>query len=203
MMNERFPAKTVELSTQAFQNELDNLKQRTEELLIEYHNRVKGMMERVGAKTNNAFNTFSFSKRTLLNGILKAFVYDVNNSEVRKKAACGLASNNASLKSLCLAAESANRAQQEIRKLEEEDARVQELQYYKNLARERAQSTQHNSPNTKTQSTTRSQPRELGYGNKQKSAVTNTYPLLGKQPFELPANLLDQSTSRIPYINGT
>lgn len=60
MMNERFPAKTVELSTQAFQNRLDNLKQRSEESLIEYYNRVKGMMERVGAKDNNASNTSSF-----------------------------------------------------------------------------------------------------------------------------------------------
>ena len=60
MMNERFPAKTVEFSTQAFQNKLDNLKQRSEESLIEYYNRVKGMMERVGAKDNNASNTSSF-----------------------------------------------------------------------------------------------------------------------------------------------
>lgn len=108
------------------------------------------MMERVGAKDSNSSHTFSFSEGILLNGILKAFVYDVHNSEVRKEAARGLASNDASLKSLYLAAESANRAQQEIRKLEEEDAKVQELQYYKNLACEKAQSTQYDSPNKQT-----------------------------------------------------
>lgn len=106
MMNERFPAKSVELSTQAFQSELDNLKQKGEESLIEYYNRVKGMMERVGVEDNNSSHTFSFSERILLNGILKTFVYGVNNSEVQR----GLASNDASLKSLYLVAESANRA---------------------------------------------------------------------------------------------
>ncbi|MCJ1345658.1 hypothetical protein MMC31_003866 [Peltigera leucophlebia] len=84
-------------------------------------------MERVGAEDNSAFTTLSFSKRTLLNGILKAFVYGMRDSEVRKEAARGLASSEVSLKSLHLATESANHAQQEIRKLEEEDARVQEL----------------------------------------------------------------------------
>lgn len=95
--------------------------------------------ERVGPKDNNALTILSFSERMLLNGILKAFVYGMRDSEVRKEAARGLASSDASLRSLYLAAESARRAQQEIKKLEEVDARIQELQYYKNLARERAQ----------------------------------------------------------------
>ena len=126
-MNERFPARAVELSTQAFQNDLDSLKQKSKEPLIEYYNRAKGMMERVSAKDNIAFTTLNFSERTLLNGILKAFVWGIRDSEVRKEAARGLASSEESLNSLLLAAESASQAQQEIRKLEEEDARVHEL----------------------------------------------------------------------------
>ncbi|MCJ1343411.1 hypothetical protein MMC31_001604 [Peltigera leucophlebia] len=97
------------------------------------------MIERVGAKDNNAFNILSFPERMLLNGILKAFVYSMEDSEVRKEAARGLASSDASLRSLYLAAESARRSQLEIKKLEEVDARIQELEYYKKLARERAQ----------------------------------------------------------------
>ena len=85
------------------------------------------MMERVSAKDNNAFTTLNFSERTLRNGILKAFVCGIRDSEVRKEAARGLASSEESLNSLLLAAENANQAQQEIRKLEEEDARVHEL----------------------------------------------------------------------------
>lgn len=34
MMNERFPARAVELSTQAFQNDIDSLKRKSEESLI-------------------------------------------------------------------------------------------------------------------------------------------------------------------------
>lgn len=203
MMNKRFPARAVELSTQAFQNDLDSLKQKSEESLIEYYNRVKGMMERVGAKDSNASNTLSFSERTLLNGILKAFVYGISNSEVRKEAARELASSEASLRSLHLAAEGANRAQQEIRKLEAEDAKVQELQYYRNLAREKAQPVQYNSADRETQPMVRNQPRDLGYGNKPKSPATNTYPPPSKQHFEPSANLPDRMTSRNPYINGT
>lgn len=105
-------------------NELDNLKQKVEELLVKYYNQVKGMIERVGAKDNNASNTFSFSEHTLLKNILTAFVYGINNSEIQKEAARGLASNDASLKLLYLATKSANQAQQKVRKLEEEDARV-------------------------------------------------------------------------------
>lgn len=161
------------------------------------------MMERVGAKNSNASSIFSFSERTLLNGILKAFVCGISDSEVRKEAARGLASSEASLKSLYLAVESGNRAQQEIRKLEVEDARVQELQYYRILAREKAQPVQHNSSDRETQPTVRNQPRDLGYGNKLKSPVTNTHPPPSKQPFELPANLPDRTTLRNSYINGT
>lgn len=42
MMNEGFPARSVELSTQAFQNDPDSLNQKSEESLVEYYNRVKG-----------------------------------------------------------------------------------------------------------------------------------------------------------------
>lgn len=38
MMNERFPARAVDLSTQAFQSDLDSLKQKPEESLAEYYN---------------------------------------------------------------------------------------------------------------------------------------------------------------------
>lgn len=55
-------------------------------------------------------------------------MYGIRDLEVRKEAACGLASSDAFLRSLHLAAKSARRAQQEIKKLEE-DARIQELQY--------------------------------------------------------------------------
>lgn len=79
-------------------------------------------MERVSVK--GALTTRSFSERTLSNGILRAFLYGIKDSEVRKKAARGLASREASPKSLHLAAKGANQAQQEVKKLEEEHARV-------------------------------------------------------------------------------
>lgn len=76
------------------------------------------MMEYVSAKDNHAFTTLSFSERTLLNSILKAFVYGIKDLAVQKEAARGFASSDASLRSLHLTAESTMRAQQEIKKLE-------------------------------------------------------------------------------------
>ena len=43
------------------------------------------MMERVGAKDNNAFTTLSFSEQILFNGIVKAFVYGIRDSEVPER----------------------------------------------------------------------------------------------------------------------
>lgn len=73
------------------------------------------MMERVGAKDNNAFTTLSFSEQTLLNGILKAFVYGIRDSEVPERSSSRISFYwEVSLKSLHLVTESANQAQQEI-----------------------------------------------------------------------------------------
>lgn len=135
MMNERFLAKTIELSTQAFQSDLDTLKQKSEESLTEYYNRVKRMMECVGAKDSSAITT-EFLGTDPVEWYFKGICYGIKDLEVRKEAARELVSSNASLRSL---AKSARCAQQEIRKLEDGDARIQELRYYKNLARERAQ----------------------------------------------------------------
>lgn len=44
-------------------------------------------MDRVSAKDNHAFTTLSFSECTLLNSILKAFVYGIKDLAVQKEAA--------------------------------------------------------------------------------------------------------------------
>lgn len=49
-MNKQFLTRVVELSIQLFQNNLDSLKKNLKELLIEYYNRVKEIIERFSAK---------------------------------------------------------------------------------------------------------------------------------------------------------
>lgn len=45
------------------------------------------MIDCVSARDNNAFITLKFSERTLLNSILKAFIYGIKDLTVQKEAA--------------------------------------------------------------------------------------------------------------------
>lgn len=87
--------------------------------------------------------------------------------------------------------------------LEEEDARVQELQYYRKLAREEAQPARRNSSDWETQPYSQNPSRIWDTETNQRSSGPNTFPRPSKQRFELPANLPDRMTSRNPFINGT
>ena len=134
---ERFPTKTVEVTPLSFDVELAELHQRTDESLSAYYKRVTGLMSRIGAKdrppSTPSATPFTALESAMLDTILRAFIRGLNDQSIRQEATRGMASADRSLRNVYSLAEEARRTNLEVQKLREEDAKSNELRFYKSL----------------------------------------------------------------------
>ena len=89
LLCERLPSKAIEVQSIFFDNELANLRQKPDEPLNTYYKRVTNLMQRVDAKDrpiNSAVDSLILLESTILNTIFRAFIRELSNTEVKKKA---------------------------------------------------------------------------------------------------------------------
>lgn len=134
---ESFPSKEIEVSPIPFEVELAELHQRPEEPLSAYYKRVCGLMKGVGAKDRPASTPASPGlnpmESAFLDTVLRAFIRGLNDQEIRKEATRGMAQADRSLLGIYSLAEEARRTSLEVQKLLDEEAKTDELKFYKSL----------------------------------------------------------------------
>ncbi len=134
---EAFPSREIEASPIPFEVELAELHQRPNEALSAYYKRVSALMKGVGAKDRPASTPASPGLSPLesafLDTVLRAFIRGLTDQEIRKEATRGMAQADRSLLGIYSLAEEARRTSLEIQKLLDEEAKTDELQFYKSL----------------------------------------------------------------------
>ena len=136
LLCERFSSKIVEITFVSFDVKLIELRQRDDESLVDYYKRIINLMQRINAKNKSAFVvtiTLILFEFAMLNIILRAFIKDLLNSEIRKKTTKDMISSNRSLRTIYQLAEKTRRINIEIKKLFDEKLKYDELSFYKNL----------------------------------------------------------------------
>jgi hypothetical protein len=116
---------------------LTELRQKSDETLISYYKRVTELMQRVDARdrSNPHADEFilSFLKSVMLNTILRAFIRELFDSEIRREAIRDMISSNRSLKTIYQLTKETRRTNIEIQKLYEKEIRQNELSFYRDL----------------------------------------------------------------------
>ena len=134
---ESFPSQEIEISPISFEVELAELHQRPEEPLSSYYKRVCALLKEVGARDRPASTStlpaLTKMESTFLDTVLRAFNRGLNDPELRKEATRAMAHPDRSLLGLYTLAEETRRTSLEVRKLLDEEAKTDELQFYKSL----------------------------------------------------------------------
>jgi hypothetical protein len=135
LFQERFPAKSLEISPVSFDVELNDLRQRPDESLLAYYKRVLCMMQRVGAKDRPTANAgvLSLLESAMLDTILRAFIKGIADEDVRRDSTKMLASSERSLRGVYALAEESRRTKLELQKLRDEEAKSKELDFYREV----------------------------------------------------------------------
>ncbi|MCJ1343984.1 hypothetical protein MMC31_002184 [Peltigera leucophlebia] len=199
LLQDRFPQRLTEITTFNINAELESLKQQSDENLLTYYKRAKSMMERVGARDRAESGTpLTPLEAAPLDTVMRSFVKGIHDMGIKKAAARGLTSATKSFSALYIIVEEARCIKVEVEKLEAAEAKDAELQYYKNLAEKRLQSSspsqaynpQSNAfPSVAPKSNTRP-----GLGGTQ-NPNPESKSQLQQTPYELPPNLPDRTTS--------
>ncbi len=123
--------------------ELIELKQKPDEILVSYYKRVTSLMQRVDAR-NRSISSSShlfesilfFLKSTMLNIILRTFIRELFESEIRREATRDMISSDRSLRIIYQLIEKTRRINIEIQKLYDEEVRQNELSFYRKLTQQ-------------------------------------------------------------------
>lgn len=109
LFQERFLAEAVEISVVSFNLEFSKLHQRQDVTIISYYKRVCSLRLRIGARNrpSDSENELSLLESATLDIILKAFVKDLADENVKKDTIRGLSTNDRSLRGMCNLAEDA------------------------------------------------------------------------------------------------
>ena len=137
LLCERFFSKIVEIIFVSFDVELVELRQRDDEFLTDYYKRIIDLMQRINAKNKFVFAAaiiLILLEFAMLNIILRAFIRDLLNFEIRKKIIKNMISSNRSLRTIYQLTKKTRRINIEIKKLFDEKLKYDELSFYKNLA---------------------------------------------------------------------
>ncbi len=134
---DRFFFRVVEIVFISIDVKLTELRQKSDETLISYYKRVTELMQRVDARdrSNPHADEFilSFLKSVMLNTILRAFIRELFDSEIRREAIRDMISSNRSLKTIYQLTKETRRTNIEIQKLYEKEIRQNELSFYRDL----------------------------------------------------------------------
>ena len=118
--------------------ELSELYQRPDESLATYYKRVSNLIQRVGTRdrfTSAAITGLTTLKSSMLDIILRAFIRDFNDHELRKEVTRRMTSITRSLRVIYSLAEEARRINIKIQKLDNEKARFEKLEFLRSLIR--------------------------------------------------------------------
>ncbi len=123
--------------------ELVELKQKSDEILASYYKRVTSLMQRIDARDRSQsslahvsdFILFSLES-VMLDIILRAFIRELFDSEIRRETTRDMISSNRSLKTIYQLIEKARRINIEIQKLYEKEIRQNKLSFYRDLTQQ-------------------------------------------------------------------
>lgn len=135
LIKERFPSKAVEELLLSFHAELLELRQRVDETLTSYYSRAINFIRKYAAKDRSAGKTLSLAESSLLDTFLRQWVEGLTNSEVKRKAAEGMAATDRSLRKVSTVADEARRVNLEIERLFEDEQNENDLVFYKKAER--------------------------------------------------------------------
>ncbi len=122
--------------------ELAELKQKSDETLASYYKKITSLMQRVDARdrpspiSHAEGSALSSLKSAMLDTILRAFIRDLIDPEIRREATRDMTSPNRSLKTIYQLTEKARRTNIEIQKLYDEEIRQNELSFYRELTQQ-------------------------------------------------------------------
>ena len=138
MFIKKYPAKIVKIVPISFNAEIADLKQSKKKAFLLYYKRTSALLQRIKGKNRKRVPgiqniRLSTLKSVMLNTVLKAFVRSLLNKDVRRDLFKGLTISNRSLQGLYTLAEEARRSKIELQKLEAEEQKLAELQFYKNI----------------------------------------------------------------------
>jgi hypothetical protein len=134
---DRFLFRVVEVISISIDVELIELRQKQNETLTAYYKRVTDLMQRADVRDRSNLHADEFIlfslKSVMLNIILRAFIRDLIDSEIRREVTREMISFDRSLKIIYQLIEKTRRINIEIQKLYDEEMRQNELFFYREL----------------------------------------------------------------------
>ncbi len=118
----------------SFDTELNDLRQIQNEFIIIYYKRLIAFMLRIEARDRIDTESFlSLLKSATSNVIMKSFVRDLLNDDIRKKTIRELIMTNRFLRELCNLTEDVDRAKKKFHKFMKEKNKIKKLTFYKEM----------------------------------------------------------------------
>ncbi|SLM37519.1 hypothetical protein LPUS_07377 [Lasallia pustulata] len=147
LFNQRYPSKVPEPSVVHFDSEISDLKQKDDEALVTYYQRTTSLLSRVGGRDRPREITpstpaLSPLEAAMLDTVMRAFTRGIRDLDIRRDALRGLVSSDRSLYRVYSISEESRRAKGEYIHLQEEAAKAQELQFYREVVQRNMPTTQ-------------------------------------------------------------
>ena len=138
LLCEKFLNKIVETQFVSFEFELTELRQKFEKSLTNYYKKIINMMTRIEVKNRSMLiftlvDIFFLLKAAMLNIILRAFIRNLLNFEIKKKVTKNIINFDRSLRFIYRMIEKTRRINLKIQKLFEKNLKRNELFFYKQL----------------------------------------------------------------------
>ncbi|SLM39631.1 Zinc finger, CCHC-type [Lasallia pustulata] len=150
LFNQQYPLKVPEPSVVHFDSEISDLRQKDDEALVTYYQRTTSLLSRVGGRDRPREITpstpaLSPLEAAMLDTVMRAFTRGIRDSDIRRDALRGLVLWDRSLCGVYSISEESRRAKGEYIHLQEEAAKAQELQFYREVVQRNMPTTQINS----------------------------------------------------------
>ncbi|KAF6238772.1 hypothetical protein HO173_003279 [Letharia columbiana] len=142
LFKQRFPAEVIEVVPVTFDAELADIRQQSTETITAYYTKTLNLMHKYGAKDRGHSMLLSLAEGSLLDTFLRTWIRGLTDQVITRKCAENMGSPDRSLRLLYDVAESTRRVNIEIQKLFEDEAKENELQFYKDLAQRNMPATQ-------------------------------------------------------------
>ena len=132
LFQKRFSVKTIKIFNISFDTKLRKMKQKSNEIINLYHKRFLILMLKYEIKNRFLTKNLFFLKFVILNVIMKIFVRDFLNDEIRKKTIRELFAVEKSLQKLCLLTKNVDKSKKKISEVHEKK-KFRKLKFYKNM----------------------------------------------------------------------
>ncbi len=141
---DRFSSRVVKVVSIFIDVKLAELKQKSKKTLVSYYKRMTELMQRIDVRDRSSSDsnshadefTLSSLKSVMLNIILRAFIRELFDSEIRRETTRDMISSDRSFRTIYQLTEKTRRINIEIQKLYDEEIRQDELTFYKDLVQQ-------------------------------------------------------------------